>query len=139
MTQSDYNYPEDPAGSPSPWKSLVTLILMAVLVVVLFRFLMAFIIPLLSLVLLVANRDLVGRLFRTIVQLYQEEMYKGLLATIAAVVLFTPFLVFLFFRTIYYLFVNPSAADGRIVIHSEESTLDEQMKRVFREDNRRSF
>lgn len=140
MTNASYDFMEDEQPNPpSPWKSILTLVLMVVLVIALLRFLMAFIVPLLSIVLLVANRDLVGRLFRMIVRLYQQETYKGLLATIAAVFLFTPFLVFLFFRTVYYLFVNPDREEGRLSIDADGHSLEDQIERLFREDNRRSY
>lgn len=141
MAYPDYNElePQPSADSPSSWKSILTLLLMVVLIVMLLRFLMAFIVPLLALVLLIANRDLVGRLFRLIVRLYQDETYKGLLATIMAVFLFTPFLAFLFFRTVYYVFVSPKEEDDRLEIDKNGIPFEERIEDLFREDNKRSF
>lgn len=137
---ADYDFSESTpqAAPPSPWKSILTLVLMVVLGIVLLRFLMAFIIPILSIVLLIANRDLVGRIIRLIGRLYQQELYKGLLATVAAIFLFTPFLVFLFFRTVYYLFANPDKEEGRLTIDLDSNRFEDKIERLFGEDNHRT-
>lgn len=58
------------------------------------------------LLLLFINRDLVKKIYGKIIQLYQKNMVYGIGATIAAFLLFTPFTVFLFFRTVYHIFTG---------------------------------
>lgn len=137
MAYSDSDFLEDStqATPPSPWKSILTLILMVVLGLVFLRVLMALIIPILSIVLLIANRDLVYRIVRLIGRLYEQELYKGLLATIAAIFLVTPFLIFLFFRTVYYLFANPEKEEGRLSIDLDSNRFEDRIEHLFGEDN----
>lgn len=137
MAYSDSDFPEDniQPAPPSSWKSILTLILMVVLGLIFLRVLMAFIVPILSIILLIANRDLVHRVVRLIGRLYQQELYKGLLATIAAIFLFTPFLIFLFFRTVYYLFTNPEKEEGRLSIDLDSNRFEDRIERLFGEDN----
>lgn len=58
------------------------------------------------LLLLFINRDLVKKIFNKIVQLYQQNIVYGIGASIGAFLLFSPFTVFLFFRTVYHIFTG---------------------------------
>lgn len=109
---------------PARWKSALSLIAIVILVFVLIRVLFALVVPIVTLILLVANRDLVAKVIRMIYQLYQDELYKGLLATVASFFLFAPFVVFLFFRTIYYMFVE---GDKTVNEYETESNSDSEI------------
>ena len=91
---------------PERWKSVVSVVIIIILAMLALRVFFALLMPIISLVLLIANRDLVAKIVRSIVGLYNDELYKGLLATIVAVIAFAPFMVFLFFRTVYHMFVT---------------------------------
>jgi hypothetical protein len=66
--------------------------------------------------LLFINRDLVKKIFDKILQLYQTNPLYGIGATIGAFVLFSPFTVFLFFRTLYTIFT------GNVPVTNKTST-----------------
>lgn len=124
----------------APWKSALSIVLVVLLAVFLLRVIAALIVPIIILILLFANRDLVLQLVNKIMSLYQDELYKGLLATFGAFILFTPFVVFLFFRTIYNVFANNAIrAEGeeqgtRIKYDSEVESLESRVERLLRED-----
>lgn len=122
----------------SPWKSALSLVLIVVLSLFLLRVLAALVVPIIVLILLFVNRDLVSTIIGKIMNLYQEEMYKGLLATLGAFVLFSPFVVFLFFRTIYNVFANPDVVEEggktRIEYDTELESLESRVARLLRED-----
>ncbi|MFK7797386.1 MAG: hypothetical protein AB8E82_08025 [Aureispira sp.] len=122
----------------SPWKSALSLVLIVVLAIFLLRVIAALIVPIIVLILLFVNRDLVSNIIGKIMNLYQEEMYKGLLATLGAFVLFSPFVVFLFFRTIYNVFANPGVVEEggktRIEYDTELESLESRVARLLRED-----
>jgi len=103
---------EDAGEAPPPekWKSVLSLILVIVLAIVALRVFFALLMPIIAIVLLISNRDLVGKIVRYIMKLYNDELYKGLIATIIAFFAFAPFLVFLFFRTAYFMFVPSEQA-----------------------------
>lgn len=128
---------------PERWKSALSIVLMVVMVILLFRVLFALIVPIISIILLVANRDLVLKIVGKIYQLYQDELYKGLLATLASIFLFAPFIIFLFFRTVYYMFVEEKTPTSDFGTYDEqESTpidivLKEKMKDLLRDDDHR--
>lgn len=103
------------AGEPAPqekWKSVLSLILVVVLAIVALRVFFALLMPIIAIILLISNRDLVGKIIRYIVKLYNDEVYKGLIATLVAFFGFVPFLVFLFFRTAYFMFVPSDKTVG---------------------------
>lgn len=122
----------------SPWKSALSLVLIVVLAIFLLRVIAALIVPIIVLILLFVNRDLVSSIIGKIMDLYQEELYKGLLATLGAFVLFSPFVVFLFFRTIYNIFATPDAIEEsgktRIEYDTEIESLESRVARLLRED-----
>ncbi|MGH1336204.1 MAG: hypothetical protein ACRBFS_08755 [Aureispira sp.] len=128
----------------APWKSALSVVLIVILGLFLLRALAALIVPIIVLILLFANRDLVLRLGNKIMALYNEELYKGLLATFGAFILFTPFVVFLFFRTIYNIFGNASNVSSsvgeeqgtRIKYDSEVESLESRVERLLREDKK---
>ena len=96
MAYSDFSDDAPKSDPPNSWKSILTLLLMVVLGLVLLRFVAAFIVPILSLILL----------------------------------------IFLFFRTVYYLFVNPENEDGRLAI--DTNSFEKKIEHLFREDNQRT-
>jgi len=104
---------QDNERPPEKWKSVLSLVAIVIIGIILFRILFALLIPIVTLILLFANRDLVSKIVRTILDLYQDEVYKGLLATLGSIFVFAPFVVFLFFRTVYYMF-----ADNKIEVKS---------------------
>lgn len=131
---------------PSPWKSAISIVLIVLLAIFLLRVIAALIVPIIVVILLVANRDLVLRLLHKIADLYQDELYKGLLATVGAFVLFTPFVVFLFFRTIYNIFANPNAIGTsseergtKIEYDTELESLESRVNRLLREDKENRY
>ncbi len=75
------------------------LILLVLVGSIVLRWLLALAVP----ILLFANRDIVFRMIGKIADYYREDPLKGLAATVVAFLLFTPFTIFLFLRTIYYL------------------------------------
>lgn len=124
---------------PEKWKSILSLIAIVILGIVLFRILFALLIPIVTVILLVANRDLVSKVVRTIYNLYQDETYKGLLATLAGIFLFAPFVVFLFFRTVYYMFAENKIEENQSTKRSEADliniVLKEKVKNILNEDD----
>jgi predicted PurR-regulated permease PerM len=98
---------------PARWKSAISVIAVLVIVYVIFKMLMTILIPIVIGILLIANRDIVFKIIRSIYKLYKDETYKGLIATVLAVVGFVPFMVFLFVRTIYNTFIVEKQPAGR--------------------------
>jgi hypothetical protein len=132
----------------APWKSALSILLIVVLAIFLLRVIKALLVPIIVLILLFANRDLVLKIVNKIIALYRDETYKGLLATIGAFVLFTPFMVFLFFRTIYNIFADPSKMDPRIKkeergnkieFDTELESLESRVERLLREDKKNRY
>lgn len=124
---------------PEKWKSILSLIAIVILGIVLFRILFALLVPIVTVILLVANRDLVSKVVRTIYNLYQDETYKGLLATLAGIFLFAPFVVFLFFRTVYYMFAENKIEENQSAKRSDADminiVLKEKVKNILNEDD----
>lgn len=124
---------------PEKWKSILSLIAIVILGIVLFRILFALLIPIVTVILLVANRDLVSKVVRKIYNLYQDETYKGLLATLAGIFLFAPFVVFLFFRTVYYMFAESKIEEDPSAKRSDADminiVLKEKVKNILNEDD----
>lgn len=124
---------------PEKWKSALSLVAIVIMGIVLFRILFALLIPIISIILLVANRDLVSKIVRMIYNLYQDEMYKGLLATLASVFLFAPFVVFLFFRTVYYMFAENKVEEKASTERSDADliniVLKEKVKNILNDDD----
>ena len=135
-----YNDNERP---PEKWKSVLSLVAIVIMGIVLFRILFALLIPIVSVILLVANRDLVSKIVRTIYNLYQEETYKGLLATLASVFLFAPFVVFLFFRTVYYMFAENKVEEKASTKRSDADliniVLKEKVKNMLNDDDNTGY
>lgn len=135
-----YNDNESP---PEKWKSVLSLIAIVILGLVLFRILFALLIPIVSVILLVANRDLVSKIVRAIYNLYQDEVYKGLLATLASIFLFAPFVVFLFFRTVYYMFAEKKIEEKPSEKSSEADliniVLKEKVKTMLNDDDNTGY
>jgi hypothetical protein len=135
-----YNDNEKP---PEKWKSALSLVAIVVMGIVLFRILFALLIPIVSIILLVANRDLVSKIVRMIYNLYQDEMYKGLLATLASVFLFAPFVVFLFFRTVYYMFAENKVEEKASTKRSDADliniVLKEKVKNMLNDDDNTGY
>lgn len=111
---------------PERWKSVVSVVIIVILAILALRVFFALLMPIISLILLIANRDLVAKIVRSIVGLYNDEMYKGLLATIAAVLAFPPFMVFLFFRTVYHMFVT-SGEEPSSIKEEESGGLESEL------------
>jgi uncharacterized membrane protein len=63
-------------------------------------------IPILAAILIIANRDLVGKALTFILKQYKEETWKGLVVTVAGFLLIGPFMGFLFLRSIFYMFTD---------------------------------
>lgn len=130
---------QDNERPPAKWKSVLSLIAIVILGIVLFRILFALLIPIVTVILLVANRDLVSKIVRTIYNLYQNELYKGLLATLASIFLFAPFVVFLFFRTVYYMFAENKIEETKSTKRSEADliniVLKEKVKTMLNDDD----
>ncbi|BDS15025.1 hypothetical protein [Aureispira anguillae] len=126
---------------PARWKSVLSIVIIVIMALLLFRLLLALVVPIITLILLIANRDLVSKIARTIYQLYQNELYKGLLATLAAIFLFAPFVIFLFFRTVYYMFVEEKPIINNIREGEENESelinivIKEKMKNLLRDDD----
>lgn len=124
---------------PEKWKSIVSVVAIVIMAIILFRILFAMLIPIVTIILLVANRDLVSKIIRMIYQLYQEELYKGLLATLASIFLFAPFVVFLFFRTVYYMFAEHKIEDSKSTKSSDTEliniVLKERVKNMLNDDD----
>lgn len=93
---------------PDRWKSAISVAAVLIIAFIIVKMLMRVLIPILVGIILIANRDLVGKAIKFIYKQYKDETYKGLLATLAAFFLFTPFVVFLFCRSIYYMFTDGS-------------------------------
>jgi len=104
--------------SNSPLKIALGLILVIIIASFLLRWLLALIVP----ILLIANRDLVFKIGGKILEFYKQDTLKGIGATVLAFVLFTPFTVFLFFRTIVFLVTgsNLVSTDDK----GEKTTID---------------
>jgi len=124
---------------PEKWKSALSLVAIIIMGIVLFRILFAMLIPIVTIILLVANRDLVSKIVRMIYNLYQDEVYKGLLATLASIFLFAPFVVFLFFRTVYYMFADNKIEKKQSTKSSESEliniVLKEKVKSMLNDDD----
>lgn len=124
---------------PEKWKSILSLIAIVIMGIVLFRILFALLIPIVTLILLFANRDLVSKIVRTIYNLYQDELYKGLLATLGSIFVFAPFVVFLFFRTVYYMFAENKVDVHKTTKRSEGDliniVLKEKVKSMLKDDD----
>jgi hypothetical protein len=140
MEVEEYQNNESP---PEKWKSVLSLIAIVILGLVLFRILFALLIPIVSIILLVANRDLVSKIVGAIYNLYQEETYKGLLATLASIFLFAPFVVFLFFRTVYYMFAE-NKIEGEPSRNRSEAdliniVLKEKVKSMLNDDDNTGY
>lgn len=140
MEIEEYQSNESP---PEKWKSVLSLIAIVILGLVLFRILFALLIPIVSIILLVANRDLVSKIVGAIYNLYQEETYKGLLATLASIFLFAPFVVFLFFRTVYYMFAENKIEENSSTNRSEADliniVLKEKVKSMLNDDDNTGY
>jgi hypothetical protein len=140
MEVEEYHNNESP---PEKWKSVLSLIAIVILGLVLFKILFALLIPIVSVILLVANRDLVSKIVGTIYNLYQEETYKGLLATLASIFLFAPFVVFLFFRTVYYMFAENKIEEKPSAKRSEADliniVLKEKVKSMLKDDDNTGY
>ncbi len=91
---------------PARWKSAVSVVAVLIIAFFIVRWLIAMLIPVLIGIILIANRDLVFKAIRLIYKQYKDETYKGLLATLGAVLLFFPFVGFCFLRSIYYMFFD---------------------------------
>lgn len=140
MEIEEYQSNESP---PEKWKSVLSLIAIVILGLVLFKILLALLIPIVSIILLVANRDLVSKIVRGIYDLYQEETYKGLLATLASIFLFAPFVIFLFFRTVYYMFAEKKNEEEPSTDRSEASLINiilkEKVKSMLNDDDNTGY
>lgn len=140
MEVEEYQNNESP---PEKWKSVLSLIAIVILGLVLFRILFALLIPIVSIILLVANRDLVSKIVLAIYNLYQDEVYKGLLATLASIFLFAPFVVFLFFRTVYYMFAENKIEEKPSAKRSEADliniVLKEKVKSMLNDDDNTGY
>ncbi|MFT5646654.1 MAG: hypothetical protein ACI976_001336 [Aureispira sp.] len=140
MEIEEYQNNESP---PEKWKSVLSLIAIVILGLVLFRILFALLVPIVSVILLVANRDLVSKIVRAIYNLYQDEVYKGLLATLASIFLFAPFVVFLFFRTVYYMFAENKIEEEPSTDRSEANliniVLKEKAKSMLNDDDNTGY
>ncbi len=131
----------------APWKSALSILLIVIMGIFLLRVVAALIVPIMVLILLFVNRDLVGKLVQKIIDLYKEEAFKGILAGFGAFILFTPFMVFLFFRTIYNVFANPNKAKvntgekrgQRIEYDTELESLESRVERLLREDKNNRY
>lgn len=128
---------------PEKWKSLVSLVIIVIMTIVLFRILFALLIPIITIILLIANRDLVSKIVRMIYKLYQDETYKGLLATLGSIFLFAPFVVFLFFRTVYYMFVDDKIEERSSNKKSQGDLIDivlkEKVKNILNDDDNTGY
>lgn len=135
--KEDY-FSEEPRTSPL--KSALSIVLVVLLVIFLFRVIKALIVPIIVLILLYANRDLVKKIVNKIMALYQDHLIKGLLATFGAFMFFSPFVVFLFFRTIYNIFAKSDPSDvgesrgTEIEYDTELESLESRVERLLRED-----
>lgn len=136
MDIEEYQTNERP---PEKWKSALSLVAIIIMGVVLFRILFALLIPIVTIILLVANRDLVSKVLGMIYKLYQDETYKGLLATLAGIFLFAPFVVFLFFRTVYYMFAENKVDVKKSTKNSDREliniVLKEKVKNMLKDDD----
>lgn len=128
---------------PEKWKSLVSLVVIVIMTIVLFRILFALLIPIITIILLIANRDLVSKIVRMIYKLYQDEAYKGLLATLASIFLFAPFVVFLLFRTVYYMFVEGKVEESSSNKQSQGDFIDivlkEKVKNILNDNDNTGY
>ncbi|MDC0230866.1 hypothetical protein OAK19_02785 [Aureispira] len=79
---------------PARWKSALTVIAVVVIAFFVFRMFLQVLIPLLIGILLIANRDLVSKAIKFIYKQYKDETWKGLIATVVAILAFTPFVAF---------------------------------------------
>ena len=140
MEIEEYQNNESP---PEKWKSVLSLIAIVILGLVLFRILFALLIPIVTIILLVVNRDLVSKIIGGIYNLYQDEVYKGLLATLASIFLFAPFVIFLFFRTVYYMFAENKIEEEPSMNRSEASliniVLKEKVKSMLNDDDNTGY
>jgi len=121
-------YPDN-ERPPEKWKSVLSLVAIVIMGLVLFRILFALLIPIVTIILLVANRDLVSKIIRIIHKLYQDETYKGLLAILAGIFLFAPFVIFLFFRTVYYMFAENKVERGNSTKNSDADLINIVLKK----------
>lgn len=97
---------------PARWKAAVSVIAVIVIAIILFKMFLKILIPVLVGIILVANYDIVLKVVKAIYKLYQDETYKGLLATVVAVIAFVPFVGFLFLRSVYNMFIAPKMANA---------------------------
>jgi hypothetical protein len=136
MEIEEYQSNERP---PEKWKSALSLVAIIIMGIVLFRILFALLIPIVTIILLIANRDLVSKIVGMIYKLYQDEVYKGLLATLASIFVFAPFVVFLFFRTVYYMFAENEVEAKKSTKNSDREliniVLKEKVKNILKDDN----
>lgn len=136
MEIEEYKSNERP---PEKWKSILSLVAIVIMGIILFRILFALLIPIVTFILLFANRDLVSKVVRIIYKLYQDEVYKGLLATLASIFLFAPFVVFLFFRTVYYMFAQNEIEEKQSTKSSDAEliniVLEEKVKNMLNDDD----
>ncbi|MCH2023227.1 MAG: hypothetical protein MK207_12180 [Saprospiraceae bacterium] len=116
---------KDGKASPKParWKSALSIIAVVVIAFFIFRMFLSVLIPFLIGIILIANRDLVAKAIKLIYNQYKDETWKGLLATVVAVLIFTPFVGFLFLRSLYYLFVDENKHGGIQTKESDASKL----------------
>lgn len=126
-------------GNNERWKSVISVIAVLAIAYVAFKMLLGFLVPIVVGILLIANRDLVGKAIKFIYQQYKDETYKGLIATVAAIVLFSPFVIFLFARSVYYMFID-SPQKTKIEDNSTSTLINmavkKKVKNFLEDDNK---
>ncbi len=98
-------------SNPARWKSALSVLAVLVIAFLVFKTIFNYLlIPLLVAILIIANRDLVGKVLTFILKQYKEETWKGLLVTVVGFLLIGPFMGFLFLRSIFYMFTDGTKA-----------------------------
>jgi uncharacterized membrane protein len=94
-------------SKPARWKSALSVLAVLVIAYLVFKTIFNYLlIPILAAILIIANRDLVGKALTFILKQYKEETWKGLVVTVAGFLLIGPFMGFLFLRSIFYMFTD---------------------------------
>lgn len=98
-------------SNPARWKSALSVLAVLVIAFLVFKTIFNYLlIPLLVAIVIIANRDLVGKVLTFVLKQYKEANLKGLVVTVAGFLLIGPFMGFLFLRSIFYMFTDGTKA-----------------------------
>ena len=135
--EHEFNENTKLSNRPARWKSFISVIAVVAIAFIAFRlFFNFFLIPILVVILLIADRDLVAKAIRFVLKQYKQATWKGLLATLAGFVLFFPLMGLLFARLVFLMFTDGAKEKQKSSISDStliNIALEEKVKKLLQE------